>query len=357
MFLSYYNYMYSDTYPIINSINSADDSNNKTQTNSNPLDIIRINYGIKNLNIFFYQWTIANKNKIIDLINMENLTSASLFALKNSIKELSLIESLNSKNKIAIQIMDEILGENKALVSNFSFCDCIETVHSVLIWILKTGADSDGITDEFDKILDITSLLLTRIYKDISIMPLIVNMIFHRYKEGFFIDDLVWAIFELKTPYSLILIANKLQSEDPSDIKLACKLLGFIPGINSDSTKEIVDKYEYFLKWMEENYLYIYYTGENFQQLGNPRPFAINLGSKYLRKIVSTDTGNSIEPLTEKETGLLEEFKELDLDTKVALADFSFKTFKENRSFWEIWINNSISKQISISKNIKGVGV
>ncbi|MCJ7691677.1 MAG: hypothetical protein MUO60_20530, partial [Clostridiaceae bacterium] len=81
--------------------------------------------------------------------------------------------------------------------------------------------------------------------------------------------------------YSLMLIANYLYSDDPRDIKLACKLLDSVPFIDITTSRDSKDKYMDFFYWLKENYPFLYFTGESFQRTSNPIPFKIDLDAKY----------------------------------------------------------------------------
>ncbi|MDK2919471.1 MAG: hypothetical protein PWQ37_2204 [Candidatus Petromonas sp.] len=316
----------------------------------NPLDKIRLHMGVKELKNFFHELVENNTKKAIKLLNDENLHFPSLFILKSTIEEFSLLSSLNSRNRIALEITDEILtnsANNKASESLPS--DYIQTIHSVLKWILDTGFADDGINNKYDKLLDIAATLITKIYKDKTFLPTMVDMIFNRHRRGFFIHDLVWAFFECRDPESLVLIANRLQSSHPKDFELACKLLGFIPCIDMDDKTDKEEKYLSCLNWIEDNSLFLYFTGESFQQTPHPKPYAIAWEAKYLCKIASTDTGEILKSLTKEEYKLLDEFRKLDDDTKTLLSNFSFRLHRKNMEYWNDWIQYPIEKQIQIA--------
>ena len=75
------------------------------------------------------------------------------------------------------------------------------------------------ISDEHDEILDVTASLLIKTHNDKTILPTIVDTIFSRNRKGLFNHDLIWAFFQARDPYSLMLVANYLNSEDTEDRK------------------------------------------------------------------------------------------------------------------------------------------
>jgi hypothetical protein len=147
--------------------------------------------------------------------------------------------------------------------------------------LFERSMDKQGLSDEYDELLDVTAALLINIHKDNSILPSIVDTIFIRYREGLFTHDLIWAFFEARDPYNLMLIANYLYSDEARDIELACKLLDFVPSIDMTTSRDSKDKYTAFFHWLRENYRFLYFTGESFQRTSNPIPYKIDSDVKY----------------------------------------------------------------------------
>lgn len=317
----------------------------------NELDRVRHDRGNDGLRDYIKQLAQKDRGKAIDLINEEELSFTSLFVLRDEIQQLEFFDQMNIKNKIALEIVDETLKEYKVelspsdMVSNF-----IQNVRTALKWMLTTGAFDDGMSDEYDEVMDVTAILLVKVYKDKGILPLLADMIFKRYKMGTCIHDLAWAFFEGKEPYSLILIGNRLRSREIKDVELACKLLGFIPGVDVKSSVDGETQYFGFFNWIEENRPFLYFTGESFQQKNSPTPYVVVLEAKYLCKVISIDTGKSLEPLTREEDELLSSFDKQDDDTKTLLSNYSFRLHYDDVNGWNMWLHRPIETQIKIAK-------
>lgn len=317
----------------------------------NELDRVRHDRGNDGLRDYIKQLAQKDRGKAIDLINEEELSFTSLFVLRDEIQQLEFFDQMNIRNKIALEIVDETLKEYKVelspsdMVSNF-----IQNVRTALKWMLTTGAFDDGMSDEYDEVMDVTAILLVKVYKDKGILPLLADMIFKRYKMGTCIHDLAWAFFEGKEPYSLILIGNKLRSREFKDVELACKLLGFIPGVDVKSSVDGETQYFGFFNWIEENRPFLYFTGESFQQKNSPTPYVVVLEAKYLCKVISIDTGKSLEPLTREEDELLSSFDKQDDDTKTLLSNYSFRLHYDDVNGWNMWLHRPIETQIKIAK-------
>lgn len=317
----------------------------------NELDRVRHDRGNDGLRDCFKQLVQKDRGKAIDLINEEELSFTSLFVLRGEIQQLGFFDQMNIRNKIALEIVDETLKEYKVelapsdMISNF-----IQNVRAALKWMLTTGAFDDGMSDEYDEVMDVTAILLVKVYKDKGILPLLADMIFKRYKLGNCIHDLAWAFFEGKEPYSLILIGNKLRSREIKDVELACKLLGFIPGVDVKSSVDGETQYFGFFNWIEENRPFLYFTGESFQQKNSPTPYVVVLEAKYLCKVISIDTGKSLEPLTREENELLSSFDKQDDDKKILLSSYSFRLHHDDVNRWTMWLRRPIEEQIKIAE-------
>jgi hypothetical protein len=223
-------------------------------------------------------------------------------------------------------------------------------IHPVLRGMFEGGIAQNGLSNEHDEFLDVASLLLIKTHKDKTILPIIIDMIFFRNRKGLFTHDLIWAFFQAKDPYSLMLIANYLGSEDINDVKLARKLLDFVPSIDMTLEKSSHKQYKAFFYWLEENYPFLHFTGESFQRTSKPKPYIVALDSKYLCKQISLYSAIPLIPYTEKEKDLLCYFNDLTESNKLLLSTFSFRIHSRNVYLWEVWINHSIIKQISIAE-------
>ncbi len=317
----------------------------------NFLDKIRYGDGRDRLINFFIKLAKKDIKMTVDLINQESLSFTSLYLLKSKIKDLGIFESLSIRNKIAFDLMDETIMDKKSSDSLNLSSKYISKVYSAFKWILETGAADDGLDNKFDEILDMSAAILTREYRDRSVLPVISDVIFKRYKKGFFIHDLVWAFFESRDTHSLVLIANRLQSEEPKDVELACSLLCFVPGIEDNVSKKRDEKYLAFINWIEENNMFLRFTGESFQLTRRPSVYIVNLDAKYLCKMVSVDTGETLKALNEKECELLDEFKILDEDDKRLLSGFSLAMHRKNMRLWDEWMGNPIKEQLRIARS------
>ncbi|WZL72534.1 hypothetical protein QBE52_15930 [Clostridiaceae bacterium 35-E11] len=320
-----------------------------------PLDKMRLHNGIHNVKIFFHELANHNKEEAIQFINDENLCFGSLFLLRSEIEELDIFSNLNIKNKMALEITNEILMGKKTITSiDCTSCDYIQRVYIALKWMFETGRIDDGLSNEYDQVLDATAILLIKVYKDRRILPMLVKIIVQRYKKGFYIHDLIWAFFEAQDPGSLILIGDYLRSKQQEEIELANKLLRFIPDLAIHDRGDTQKQYALFMQWMKENRWFLHFTGESLQQSHHPSPYIVDFGAKYLCKPIDIDTGKIIERLTEREKKILNRFEQLRDPIKDLLAKFSFSLYVADRYQWHTWMNYSLEEQIKIVRT--GIG-
>jgi len=313
------------------------------------LDKLRLDEGIYIFRETLRDLAENDSEKAANLINEKNLRFSSLFLLKQEIEKNNLYSSLSILRQTALKVTEDILGrttDNIEQLSNKRTTD----IHSALIWIVQTGYYDDGLSDEFDEILDLACSLLIKTYRDKAVLPFIINMISTRYKNGRFIYDLVWVFFELRDRESLILIANLLNSAHQKDVELACKLLNFIPRINTRSSTN----YQCFINWFNENYNFIYYTGESFNQTYNPKPYAVNIEAKYLCKAVPVDSEKRLLALTKAEHKLIDRFKKLSSNDKILLSSYSYFLYRQNPQLWKVWLHHPVTEQINIASSMSG---
>lgn len=317
----------------------------------NLLDKTRFEDGREKLTNYYNKLAKKDLKMAVDLINQESLSFTTLFLLQPTINALDIFENLSIRNKIAFDLISETTIDKEPVNSTYLSPKHVQKVFSVMKWILETGAPDDGLSDKFDELLDTSAAVLTKEYKDWSVLPVIADMIFKRNRRGFFIHDLVWAFFESREAKSLVLIGNKLQSEEPKDVELACKLLSFVPGIEDKDNNRVDDKYSAFTNWIEENIIFLRYTGESFQLTRRPVVYDVNLEAKYLCKMVSIDTGETLKALNGKECELLDEFKILDIDNRKLLSAFSLAMRRNNLKLWDEWMRNPIIDQLRIARS------
>lgn len=323
--------------------------------NLNNLDKVRRTGGIDKLKDYFHAMLRDNTNEAVNLINDENLHFSSLFTLQPEIEKYGLYKRLNTRNQYALELSRKILGRKPSNVRTLPQ-DAKQTTHSALKWILETGCHNENRDQQLEEVLDIAALLLIKSYRDKTALQTIVDMLFERHRKDAFSYDLIWACFESRDPQVLILIANRFLSTGKKDVELAGKLLRFIPCKGKDSNMDPLQQYSCCMHWIYENYPFLYYTGESFQQSCNPIPYAASLEAKYLCKTVSAEDGKVLAPLTIEENNLLRSFKRLDSYNRVLLSNYSFLLYRKNPYHWKTWIRYPIGEQIRIAGG-KGGGL
>lgn len=323
---------------------------NKNLEATNLLDQVRINDGVEELSKVFKKMAICNIEYAMDLINAEDLQFTSLFVLRDDIKKLCIFDRLSKRNEMALEMVNDMLASHK---KNEFACYCCwihdaEMVRVVLRWMLKTGSSDDGFSEEYTKVLDSTAAILTTAFADKTSLKHTADLIFHRWRNGIFIDYLVWAFFQAKEPYSLVMIAEYLKSTKIKEKELAYRLLVFSQSIEISDDVDGEQQYMAFQQWLEENSLYLYFQDESFQESSNPIPYVVVWKAKYMGKAVSVDSGKIIGSLTEEEEQILEEFESLDEETKISLAEYSSLMRRQDFDDWIVWVHSPISQQLEI---------
>lgn len=322
--------------------------------NTSILDRVKLNNGIEALKNYYHDIVIHDTEKAIGLINDESLHFPSLFILRSEIKKFDLINHLNARNKYALKIVNQILSKKKLNLEKLS-AEEKQMAYSILKWIIETGYLDDGLNNQYDEILDVAVSLILIVFKDKSEIHIIIEMIFNRHKKNSFNYDLIWALFESRDPNFLLLIANRLSSNQWKDIELAQKLLKFIPGSESNFTRDNVQQYKHAIKWLQDNYLFLQYTGECFQQTSTPIPYKVSLEAKYLCKPIAANSEKALRSLSTTEQSLLNKFKELPDESKILLSNYSFSIYRQNIDWWNMWIHYPVVDQINYAKSVGGL--
>ena len=287
------------------------------------------------------------------MINGNGIRFSTIFKLNSSHRNQKYLLRMKRPYQKVLDVLNAIQTKKSSNIERISRNDAHDDTYDVywaLKWMLETGYIDDGLSSRYDEVLDAVAALLIKKYKDTTILPTIADMIFNRYKKGQYIYDLVWAFFECRDPGSLIYIACRLSSPNIKDAEIACRLLSFVPNVNMQN----VNRYDSFLNWFDENNKFLYYTEESFQQMNNPRIYAVSLEAKYLCTPVSPICGEIHQQLTNLEKQNLSAFNKLDSNTKLLLADYSFLLFKQNNYWWNMWTQYPTHKQIRIMYAAKG---
>lgn len=318
-------------------------------------DRIRLDRGTEGLKAEFRSLAENDPEEAVRMMNDPTLRFSSLYLLQSEVRGGKLHERLSVRNKGALEMIRQVEKRNSEdrLVRNS--CRKKRPSQPVLRWMLLTGSPDDGLDNRYDEVLEMTAIFLTREYRDYTVLPPVVDLLFERHRKGHFTYHLIWALFESRQPECLFLTANRLLSKNPADVGLARKLLEFVPCIGKEPQANPVLQHAQFIQWYEENCPYLYYTGESLQMTGKPEPFAVSLQAKYLCKPVNAENGKMLEPLTSEERKQLKQFGQLDTHTRICLAAYSAALYRHNTPWWSQWMTTSAEDQIMAARTWMGV--
>ena len=194
--------------------------------------------------------------------------------------------------------------------------------------MFKTGSADDGISDEFDQIIDILASILIKTHHEKSVLPTIVDIIFKRNQKELFIHDLVWACFLSRDIDVLELIAEHLRSSNKRDVELAEKLLHIKHDLPNRDGRNNQNEYTAYLTWLKDNNPYIYFTGESFNLTNSPSHCKVDFDAKYLCKENALCVMTTDPPLSDYDRKCLLRFNKLQDDEKAMLAKYSQKLYR-----------------------------
>lgn len=315
------------------------------------LDQIRVNEGAEKCKSTLNTLLKKDIRRTVTLLNDHRLMFPSLYILHEPILQQRIQRSLNMRNMTALELINQIKGSNGAEPSSRQ-----NSVYSVLKWILETGFREVILEDDYEQILDMAVSILIKNYKDIDILPMVVDLLFKRNRDGRNIHELVWALFCFHDPKILKLIAEYLRSSDPKDAKLAGELLNIdkigIPPTIYDGE----GRYKGYLHWLEENQPYLYFTEESYQYTSNPMFCCVDLERKYLQKSASSYEKHSLSSLDNEESECMAAFKQLGAEEQKILSEYSQRICRKSVPAWKAWLQEPIMEQIKAVKSRSEAG-
>lgn len=320
---------------------------NDHHTESGYLDRIRGQDGSERCRAVFEEAFQKDRKRAADLLNDPQLTFPCLFLLMPQIASSGLQPALSFRNSVAYGFSRRVLNPEDRTADNGRMSRD-EKTRQAFQWMLETGRPEDGLSDDFEEILDITASVLVGTYRDKSILPGIVEMIFSRHKKGHNIHTLVWAVFRFQDPDVLKRIAGHLLSGDRQEATLTCHLLHLDP--SEKTAEEYQKQYDEYLQWLEENDPFLYFTEENLQFSSEPVVCRVDLERKYVHKATSAYQKQPVEPSDENEERCLQAFAALGGRDQAALSNYSHKIHSENLSKWKSWMQLPVEEQIKTAK-------
>lgn len=317
------------------------------------LEELRMKEGVQGLRDTVHKLATENPSEAGRLLNDPELRFPTLYLLENQLTQSDAYKFLNVRNKNAIKLIRLLRKKDIAQVENL-LPGYRETIRSCIKWMLDTGYMDDGLDDDFDEILDDCAILSVQVFQDESVVPLLVELIFNRNRQKRYIYDLVWAFFEIHNPKNLLLIAERLRSEHQRDVRLAMKLLSFVPIMKDSGSVNRNRLYMECVKWIKDNAEYLDYTGESFQQANSPIPYTLCYESKYVHKAKKDNEAFTKDMLDEDQANAVDAFATLNQSAKEVLSDFSNTLYEKDQKAWKEWIRSPINEQIKAANRRRG---
>jgi len=304
------------------------------------LDQIRLNDGNDKCRKFLEHTFYRNGKEAVELINDDNLSFPTFYALLHLIRVFGLARYLDKKKSIALDIINQIILPRGFYRGREYLSMKDQSVYETLLWMANTGKEED-IDNQYEHVMDVAISVLIDTYEDKDILEAVDEMIFKRNAKGRYINDLVWAFFNSKDPKTIKLLLKRLRSDNPNESQLAQKLLNI--------EEDIVSKENFcaeYSQWLEENGEFIYFTEESNQYASNPVLLKEDLARKYFNKGVKDYRHQPYVPLSAQEAECLAAFNALNDDDKAILSEYSKKKRDKSQAEWKDWINKPIEEQI-----------
>lgn len=313
------------------------------------LDRVRLGEGNEKCIAAFGEVCQNDKRRAVLLLSDQRLTFSCLFLLLPQIKAFEMEKYLRPRAAMAQRIADSIRWRSAVSGEADVLSKPRPEVRSALQWMLGSGSGEDSLGSGYDEALDIAASVLLAVYKDEKALETAVDLMFNRNRKGRNIHYLIWAVFQIKKPQALKLIARRIRSENEPDIKLACGLLN-ITEADADNGQK---RYEAYLRWLKENDPYLYFSGESYQMTSEPVFYHIDLERKYFRRSTPYYEKQPLAAADETERRGLAAFKALSQNEKMRLAEYSYREYKANPAGWRKWLQQPVSKQLAAANQMQ----
>lgn len=324
------------------------------------LDNLRLSNGPQELKNYYRGQFQIDRHNAIEMLNDQNLHFSTLYLLKSELDEKTINNNLDPVYRKALDIADLLSAEMQKRSAwspgnvEKKLRSTDDDTISALRWIVGTGGPEDGSDSKYELLIERSAALLIKSHGDTTQLPALAELIFARNRRKALIHELVWAFFEARSPDSLMLLAQRLNSRDSRDASLAKKLLSFIPGIEDESIHTRLSPYSWVSGWLEENRPFLCYTGENLHVSNKPMPYSVSAPAKYLCHPVSINTGEPLMPFLPSENNKLSAFKKLPEKLQQQLAAFSWMLYRRNIYQWNSWIRLSVNDQSALASQMMG---
>jgi len=237
-----------------------------------------------------------------------------LYILSEEIENNGVVGSLPNRAKHAMYIVTEKNGEkNRSAIYKREIAGSdqaiIEPTQESLRWMILSGWDWDGPSgaqDSYDAALDAAVAFFADKYDDAEVMQKAAELMFRRNRKGLTVHDLAWGFYKTANPNALSYVARHLTSDNPSDVELTVKLMGFDDPGTKSGRRALYDEYT---KWLSENKKYLYTTNEHFSSTSKPYSVRHDREAKFLDCEIDPRERAPKKPLTDAERAMLNAYR------------------------------------------------
>lgn len=306
------------------------------------LDSVRLRAGEDRCRAVFRDILRRNPRRAAAMLNDRLLSFPCLYILRGQAMDARVYKLLSLRDKIALRTIEQVKKPGEKAKCGREKSD---PAHSALKWVFVTGSANEIPEDDYEEVIDKAAAALLITYKDKDILKGTADLIFRRGREGRNNHDLIWLLFQVRDAEVLKLIAQRLRSPDRCDADLACELLN-LDEKGLDYGKSGEELHSAFIRWLEENDPYLYFTDESFQYSSKPAFSAVDMERKYLHKGLRTYEKEPLVPEDDDEAGCLEVFRQLGDGEQRALSEYSHSIHADGAGYWRRWLHLPPEEQL-----------
>ena len=289
----------------------------------------------------------GDKRRAALLLSDERLSFPALFAAREQIVQHGLKMQLSGRHIAALGIAEQILARTPKNVSTSYLKKPSGTELAVLMGMLATGFREEGLCGAYEEVLDGVVAVLLDLYHERRALPLAVEVLFLRAKNGRNYHDLFWAVSRFGDPSGLRLIAARLDAPEEETAALARELLG----IDDVQGKMRFSDYE---RWLKENDPFLYFSGESLQYSAKPAVFRVDHARKYVNRATPAYEKQALSPQNERERARLAEFSALEESDRATLAQYAQEMRQKDPAAWAQLETKPVAQQAEAAKKNGG---
>lgn len=286
----------------------------------------------------------TNPSRASAMLNAQGLGFPTVHLLLPLVRQNAGRLRLSGRSQMLLRLTRQLAQQGKSpLLSGRN-----SSVKNLLIWAVETGWRHEG-DAAYDELMDRFLCVLLLTYREQRVQKVAVDLLFARERQGKNMHALCWACFGVHRPEMLRLVAEHIRGEDLQEQLLADSLL-HTQRVCRDCENDRLQRHKQYIRWLEENDAYLYFTGESMQLCGDPIPCKVDLERKFLCVKPGGYESLRLTRMPVQHRTWLEGFRHRCREDRELLSACSQRLRKKDLSVWQAWMALDMEEKLSAAK-------